>query len=190
MIVYSNVTRNKREKFSNGSSQYWVNQSQLVTTKKSLKTASFSANWQTNWHQDALRRFKNVAQTFNWWKTFKGLFIPFPNHALSFKINFCRFQAAIKKYGVPEEEIFQTADLFERRNIPQVTLCLYSLGRLTQKHPEFQGPALGPKMADKNERTFTEEQLRANQGELNLQMGFNKGASQSGHGGFGNTRHM
>lgn len=103
---------------------------------------------------------------------------------------FHRFQAAIKKYGVPEEEIFQTADLFERRNIPQVTLCLYSLGRLTQKHPEFQGPALGPKMADKNERTFTEQQLRANQGELNLQMGFNKGASQSGHGGMGNTRHM
>lgn len=41
-----------------------------------------------------------------------------------------RFQAALKKYGVPEEEIFQTADLFERRNIPQVTLCLYALGRL------------------------------------------------------------
>lgn len=41
-----------------------------------------------------------------------------------------RFQAALKKYGVPEEEIFQTADLFERRNIPQVTLCLYALARL------------------------------------------------------------
>lgn len=41
-----------------------------------------------------------------------------------------RFQAAIKKYGVPEEEIFQTADLFERRNIPQVTLCLYALARI------------------------------------------------------------
>lgn len=40
------------------------------------------------------------------------------------------FQAAIKKYGVPQEEIFQTADLFERRNIAQVTLCLYSLGRI------------------------------------------------------------
>lgn len=102
-----------------------------------------------------------------------------------------RFQAAIKKYGVPEEEIFQTADLFERRNIAQVTLCLHSLGRLTQKHPEYTGPALGPKMADKNERTFTEEQLRAHEGELNLlTSGFNKGASQSGHGGFGNTRHM
>ncbi|KAL0881074.1 hypothetical protein ABMA27_002202 [Loxostege sticticalis] len=104
--------------------------------------------------------------------------------------NIQRFQAAIKKYGVPEEEIFQTADLFERRNIPQVTLCLYSLGRITQKHPEWTGPQLGPKMAEKNERTFTEEQLRAHNAELNLQMGFNKGASQSGHGGFGNTRHM
>ncbi|XP_046962312.1 myophilin [Nymphalis io] len=104
--------------------------------------------------------------------------------------NIQRFQAAVKKYGVPEEEIFQTADLFERRNIPQVTLCLYSLGRITQKHPEYNGPQLGPKMAEKNERTFTEEQLRAHNAELNLQMGYNKGASQSGHGGFGNTRHM
>ena len=41
-----------------------------------------------------------------------------------------RFQAALKKYGVPEEEIFQTADLYERRNIAQVTLCLNALSRL------------------------------------------------------------
>lgn len=46
--------------------------------------------------------------------------------------NIQRFQAAIKKYGLPEEEIFQTADLFERRNIPQVTLSLYALGRLVR----------------------------------------------------------
>ncbi|XP_073985872.1 myophilin [Rhodnius prolixus] len=104
--------------------------------------------------------------------------------------NIQRFQAAVKKYGVPEEEIFQTADLFERRNIPQVTLCLYSLGRITQKHAEYDGPRLGPKMADANKREFTEDQLRASEGHLNLQMGYNKGASQSGHGGFGNTRHM
>lgn len=45
-------------------------------------------------------------------------------------------------------------------------------------------------MADENKRMFTEEQLRASEGQLNLQMGFNKGASQAGHGGFGNTRHM
>ncbi|CAB0001973.1 unnamed protein product [Nesidiocoris tenuis] len=104
--------------------------------------------------------------------------------------NVQRFQAAIKSYGVPQEEIFQTADLFERRNIPQVTLCIYALGRITQKHPEYTGPRLGPKMADENKREFTEAQLRAHEGELNLQMGYNKGASQSGQGGFGNTRHM
>jgi len=105
--------------------------------------------------------------------------------------NIQRFQAAMKKYGVPEEEIFQTADLFERRNISQVVLSLYSLGRITQKHPEWKGPSLGPKMADKNEREFSEEQLRADQGHLNLlTSGYNKGASQAGHGGMGNTRHM
>ncbi|XP_044758028.1 myophilin [Coccinella septempunctata] len=104
--------------------------------------------------------------------------------------NIQRFQAAIKAYGLPQEEIFQTADLFERRNIPQVALSLFALGRITQKHPEWNGPTLGPKMADKNERHFTEEQLRAHEGELNLQMGYNKGASQSGLGSFGNTRHM
>lgn len=47
-----------------------------------------------------------------------------------------RFQAAIKKYGVPEEEIFQTADLFERRNINQVALCLFSLGRIVSMHTQ------------------------------------------------------
>ncbi|KAK7583972.1 hypothetical protein V9T40_004935 [Parthenolecanium corni] len=104
--------------------------------------------------------------------------------------NIQRFQAAVKKYGLPEEEIFQTADLFERRNIPQVTLCLYALGRLTQKHPEYNGPRLGPKMAEEHKREFTEEQLRAHEGHLNLQMGYNKGASQAGVGSFGNTRHM
>lgn len=45
-------------------------------------------------------------------------------------------------------------------------------------------------MAEKNEREFSEEQLRAHEAHLNLQMGFNKGASQAGLGSFGNTRHM
>lgn len=53
--------------------------------------------------------------------------------------NIQRFQAAIKKYGLPEEEIFQTADLFERRNIPQVTLSLYALARLVSFFNEYNG---------------------------------------------------
>ena len=49
-----------------------------------------------------------------------------------------RFQTAIRKYGVGDEEIFQTADLFERRNIRQVCLCLHALAR-TVRHiiPSF-----------------------------------------------------
>jgi hypothetical protein len=36
--------------------------------------------------------------------------------------NIQSFLAAVKKYGVPDEEVFQTPDLFEARNIPQVPL--------------------------------------------------------------------
>ena len=60
--------------------------------------------------------------------------------------NIERFQEAAKAYGVPTTEVFQTVDLWERKNIPQVTQCIFSLGRtvrykecihLTQKH-EFK----------------------------------------------------
>jgi len=101
------------------------------------------------------------------------------------------FLAAAKKYGVPDEEVFQTPDLFEARNIPQVALCLFSLGRATQKHADYQGPTLGPKMATKNERNFSDEQIRQGRdGHIALQSGTNVGASQAGLGGMGNTRHM
>jgi hypothetical protein len=105
--------------------------------------------------------------------------------------NIQSFVGAAKKYGVPDEEVFQTPDLFEARNIPQVVLCLFSLGRTTQKHPEYTGPQIGPKMAAKNERNFSEEQILAGRNaQIGLQAGSNKGASQAGHGGMGNTRHM
>ena len=38
------------------------------------------------------------------------------------------FLNAAKKYGVADEEVFQTPDLFEARNLPQVALCIFSLG--------------------------------------------------------------
>jgi len=111
----------------------------------------------------------------------------------SFKLmeNIQRFQDAAKKYGVPHEEIFQTADLYERRNIPQVVISLYSLGRITQKHPEYNGPSLGPKMAEADHKEWSEDQQRAlREGQIGLQMGQNKGATQAGQGAFGNSRHM
>jgi hypothetical protein len=43
--------------------------------------------------------------------------------------NIERFQDAAKAYGVPVTEVFQTVDLWERKNIPQVTQCIFALGR-------------------------------------------------------------
>ena len=53
----------------------------------------------------------------------------------------------------------------------------------------YSGPTLGPKMADKNVRQFSEEQKQAGSAVIGLQMGSNKGANQSGMT-FGQTRHM
>ena len=66
--------------------------------------------------------------------------------------------------------------------LSKVALCLYSLARATQKHPEYKGPSLGPKFATKNERNFTDEQIRKGRdGVIGLQSGTNKGASQVGN---------
>ncbi|KAG9511274.1 Muscle-specific protein 20, partial [Fragariocoptes setiger] len=106
-----------------------------------------------------------------------------------FMENINNFQTACRKYGVPDVDVFQTVDLYEKRNIPAVTQCIMALGRTCYLHPEFKGPFLGPKPAEENRREFTDEQLKAGDTVINLQYGTNKGANQSGQN-FGNTRHM
>lgn len=44
----------------------------------------------------------------------------------------------------------------------------------------MQMGAYGPKEAEANKRNFSEEQLKAGQNVIGLQMGSNKGANQSG----------
>ena len=43
------------------------------------------------------------------------------------------FQNGMKAYGVPHDEIFQTVDLFEARNVHQVVLSLGALARLVSR---------------------------------------------------------
>jgi hypothetical protein len=100
--------------------------------------------------------------------------------------NIDKFLAASKSMGVPDHEQFQTVDLWERQNLNSVVICLQSLGR---KASNYGKPGIGPKEATKNVRNFTEEQLKASEGVIGLQMGSNKGANQSGLN-IGNTRHM
>uniref|UniRef100_A0A1B0EZ23 Uncharacterized protein n=1 Tax=Phlebotomus papatasi TaxID=29031 RepID=A0A1B0EZ23_PHLPP len=94
--------------------------------------------------------------------------------------NINNFQKALKDYGVPDIDVFQTVDLWEKKDISQVTNTLFALGRACYKHAEFPGPHLGPKPADECKRDFSEEQLRAGEGIVGLQAGQNKGASQAG----------
>lgn len=100
--------------------------------------------------------------------------------------NINAFTEVAKSMGVPNQETFQSVDLWERQNLNAVVICLQSLGR---KVGQFGKPSIGPKEADKNVRHFTDEQLRAGDTVISLQYGSNKGATQSGIT-FGNTRHM
>ncbi|VDM24942.1 unnamed protein product [Hydatigera taeniaeformis] len=53
------------------------------------------------------------------------------NATMPFKImeNISAFLEAIKSYGVPVGDLFQTVDLFEKKDIAQVTRTLFALGR-------------------------------------------------------------
>lgn len=93
--------------------------------------------------------------------------------------NIANFLSAIEAYGVSKNDLFQTVDLYERVNMVQVINTIHALGRMARKNG-YPGPGLGPKEADRNERNFTEEQLKAGNNIISLQMGSNKGASQAG----------
>ncbi|XP_039277044.1 muscle-specific protein 20 isoform X2 [Nilaparvata lugens] len=94
--------------------------------------------------------------------------------------NIGQFQKACVKYGVPDVDLFQTVDLWERKNIFNVTKTLFAVGRTAYKHPEWKGPYLGPKPSEENKREWSEAQLRAGESVIGLQAGTNKGATQAG----------
>lgn len=105
--------------------------------------------------------------------------------------NHAAFQKAMKAWGVPDEEIFQTCDLFEARNIKQVCMSLAAFGRILTNHKDYSGPTFGPKMAEGEKREWDEEQQRQQRdAQLSLlTSGSNKGATASGVS-LGATRHM
>ena len=75
--------------------------------------------------------------------------------------NIANFLKAIRALGMREMEMFGTPDLFEEKNIPVVVRSIHALGRLCQDiFPDSHLPKLGVKVVHKNERHFSEEQLR------------------------------
>ncbi|KAI8827866.1 calponin homology domain-containing protein, partial [Chytriomyces cf. hyalinus JEL632] len=73
--------------------------------------------------------------------------------------NVGNFLAQMERIGVPAHERFLTVDLYEAKDLNQVVNSIFSLSRHAAKRG-FRGPVLGPKLSEKNERTFTDEQLR------------------------------
>jgi len=88
--------------------------------------------------------------------------------------------------GVPKHESFNTVDLYEGQDPNSVLVCLSSLARKAEK---FGKPTMGPREAQGEKREWSDEQLRAGDGVIGLQMGSNKGANASGVS-FGNSRHI
>lgn len=95
------------------------------------------------------------------------------------------FLKACETLGCKRADLFQSVDLFEGTNMPQVINGVCALGRKAYQH--YEGPCLGPEEATQNKRSFTKAQLRAGEGVIGLQAGSNKGASQAGLN-FGKTR--
>jgi hypothetical protein len=94
--------------------------------------------------------------------------------------NINNFQKAVEEYGVPRNDVFQTVDLWEKKDIGAVTTCVFALGRTSYRHPEWAGPWLGPKPSEENKREFDEETIAQGKAVIGLQAGSNKGATQAG----------
>lgn len=76
--------------------------------------------------------------------------------------NVSNFIRACKKLGMHESDCFDTNDLYTGNDIGKVVMTIHSLGSLAQsKIPGWSGPAIGVKLAEKNAREFTAEQLAA-----------------------------
>ncbi len=110
---------------------------------------------------------------------------------MAFKMmeNIGNFLEACYAYGLTKSDVFQTVDLYEDANRPQVINGIHALGRRAQKKG-FSGATLGPKESDKQAREFDEATMKAGQGIIGLQMGSNRGASQGGMTPYGLGRQI
>lgn len=63
-----------------------------------------------------------------------------------------QFLAFCRQYGVPEDELFQTVDLYEEKDPAIVYQTIKSLSRYTNKKHANKFPVLGPQLAEKRPR--------------------------------------
>uniref|UniRef100_A0A3P8RB73 Transgelin n=1 Tax=Astatotilapia calliptera TaxID=8154 RepID=A0A3P8RB73_ASTCA len=104
-----------------------------------------------------------------------------------------QFLQAAEAYGVTTTDVFQTVDLWEGKDMAAVQRTLMALGSLavTKDDGQYRGDRdWFHRKAQGYRREFTDEQLRQGQSLIGLQMGSNRGASQSGMTGYGMHRQI
>lgn len=103
------------------------------------------------------------------------------NSKMAFKMmeNIGNFLDACHSIGMNKGDLFQTVDLYEAQNMPQVVNGIHALGRKAQ-NIGYRGPRLGVKESQGEKRQFTDQQMRAGEGVIGLQAGYTGGATQSG----------
>ncbi|KAL4657287.1 transgelin-3-like [Arapaima gigas] len=104
-----------------------------------------------------------------------------------------QFLKAAEAYGVVTTDIFQTVDLWEGKDMAAVQRTLMALGSvaITKDDGLYRGDRdWFHRKAQGHRREFSEEQLRRGQSLIGLQMGSNRGASQSGMTGYGMPRQI
>ncbi|KAI8992012.1 calponin homology domain-containing protein [Mycotypha africana] len=94
--------------------------------------------------------------------------------------NISIFLRGAEALGVPKHDLFQTIDLYEKKNMTQVVDAIFSLSRYGYKagtSPDY----LGPKLADKQQAAYSKEAAAAAAATYNTyQYGYTGGANQSG----------
>ncbi|KAM9349558.1 calponin-2 [Symphorus nematophorus] len=104
--------------------------------------------------------------------------------------NLTNFIRAITAYGLKPHDIFEANDLFENGNMTQVQTTLLALASMAKTKGCQSRVDIGVKYADKQERMFDEEKMKAGSCVIGLQMGTNKCASQAGMNPYGTRRHL
>ncbi|KAB5550582.1 hypothetical protein PHYPO_G00055350 [Pangasianodon hypophthalmus] len=104
--------------------------------------------------------------------------------------NLGNFIKAILTYGLKPNDIFEANDLFENGNMTQVQTTLLALAGMAKTKGLDTKVDIGVKYADKQERSFNDEKLKAGNCVIGLQMGTNKCASQAGMTAYGTRRHL
>jgi hypothetical protein len=97
--------------------------------------------------------------------------------------NIANFLTFVRSYGIPEDETFQTVDLYEEGDIASVLQTIVSLSRYVHtKKPSIA--VIGPKLSAKQPPRVPKKPSHLNTGPAwsSLEYGFMSGASQSSEG--------